>query len=206
MGAPVAVWRGREPGLWVAVGVGDEDVSYLLAGDGGENGRQVVVILGAGIDDRDLSPADDVGTRPLEREAARVVTHHPADKGCHFRGLTVAGFEVCDVRNGHRCGFGSCAAWHIVARVGASGATSSGSLGAGCGDERREVERRAVQVALSEGTAELLEDLQLGAALDPFGDHLEPIGLGQLEDGHGQRLVGPVGVHNRTDRRIRARA
>ena len=50
----------------VAVGVGDEDMGDLLAGEARQQRRDMLGKVGAGIDDRDLALADDIGAGALK--------------------------------------------------------------------------------------------------------------------------------------------
>ena len=61
----------------VAVRVGHKNVRHSFAAHRIEQRRDVVVVERAGIDDGDMSAADDVGERPLERERARIVGKQP---------------------------------------------------------------------------------------------------------------------------------
>ena len=64
-------------GRVVVVGVGDEDVAHLLAGDRGGEGLHVVGEVRPRVDDRDPAPADDVGAGAVEGEGARVPGNDP---------------------------------------------------------------------------------------------------------------------------------
>ena len=64
-------------GRVVVVGMGDEDVAHLLAGDGGGEGLYVVGKVRPRVDDRDPAAPDDVGAGPVEGEGARVARDDP---------------------------------------------------------------------------------------------------------------------------------
>ena len=65
------------------MGVGDEDVRHLLVGEPREERGDVLFELGAGIDDRDLALADDIGAGALEGERAGVLRDDAADSRRH---------------------------------------------------------------------------------------------------------------------------
>ena len=61
----------------VAVGVGDEDMRHGLAAHSIEQRLGMGLVIGAGIDDRDLALAHDVADRAGEGEWARIVAEDP---------------------------------------------------------------------------------------------------------------------------------
>src|SRR5437762_3317447 len=63
----------------VAVGVGDEDVRHLLVGERGDERGDVLFELEAGIDDRDLTLADDIGAGALIGKGPGVLRDDAAD-------------------------------------------------------------------------------------------------------------------------------
>ena len=63
----------------VAMRVGDEDVRDRLVADRIEDRLRVRLVVGAGVDDRDLSASDDVGDGAGEGERAGIVGDDPAD-------------------------------------------------------------------------------------------------------------------------------
>ncbi len=65
----------------IAVGMRHEDMRDGLAAHGGEQRRDVGLVERAGIDDRDLAAADDVGQRALERERAGIIGEHTPHAG-----------------------------------------------------------------------------------------------------------------------------
>ena len=65
----------------IAVGMGDENMGDGFAAHGIEQRRDMGVVVGAGIEDRDLAAADDVAHRTLEGERARII----GDDGAHAR-------------------------------------------------------------------------------------------------------------------------
>ena len=64
----------------VAVGVGDQEVAYSLAGQGGEDGVHVLGQGGARVDHGDTTAPDDVGPGAVEGEGARVVRDDAPDQ------------------------------------------------------------------------------------------------------------------------------
>ena len=75
----------------VAMGMGDEDMAHRLAAHGLEQRLGVRLVVGTGIDDRDLALADDVADRAGEGERARIVAEHAPHAGAGF--LDDAGLE-----------------------------------------------------------------------------------------------------------------
>ena len=73
-------------GRMVVVGVGDENVAHLLAGDRGGESLHVIGERRPRIDDRDPTPADDVGPGPVQGEGARIAGDHPPHGGRPRRG------------------------------------------------------------------------------------------------------------------------
>ena len=65
----------------VAVGVGDEDMRHRLAADSIEQRFRMRLVVGAGIDDGDVTPAYDVAHRAGEGERARIVAENPPHAG-----------------------------------------------------------------------------------------------------------------------------
>src|SRR5438874_3472771 len=65
----------------VAMRMGDEDVRHGLTAHGIEQRRDVLWIVRAGIDDRDLATPDDVADRSLEGERSWIVS----DDAAHAR-------------------------------------------------------------------------------------------------------------------------
>ena len=68
------------------MGVGDENVAHLLAGDRGGESLHVIGERRPRIDDRDPTPADDVGPGPVQGEGARIAGDHPPHGGRPRRG------------------------------------------------------------------------------------------------------------------------
>ena len=69
----------------VAMGVGDQDVRHGLAAHGIQQRlRRARLVVGAGIDDRDLAPAYDVADRAGEGEGARIVAQNAPHAGTGF--------------------------------------------------------------------------------------------------------------------------
>ena len=68
----------------VAMGVGDQDMRHGLAAHGIEQRCGMRLVVGTGIDDRDLALADDVAHRAGEGERARIVAEHPPHAGADF--------------------------------------------------------------------------------------------------------------------------
>ncbi len=95
----LCVHRGAGRGLdlrhrrrMVAMRMGDEDVRDRLAAHGIEQRRDVGVVVGAGVKDRDLAAADDVADRACEGERAGIVGHdRPHVRRDLFRS---AGYEI----------------------------------------------------------------------------------------------------------------
>ena len=75
----------------VAVGMGDENMRDGLAAHGVEQRGCVGLVIGTGIDDRDIASADDVAHRAGEGERRRVVAEHAANAGAHL--VDDAGFQ-----------------------------------------------------------------------------------------------------------------
>jgi hypothetical protein len=71
----------------VAVGVSDDDVRHGLAPHRVEQGRDVRLVDGAGIDDGDAAAADDVAHRALEGERAGIVAQDAPDAGRYLLDL-----------------------------------------------------------------------------------------------------------------------
>src|SRR5207248_5805478 len=63
----------------VAMGMGDQDMGDLLVGEARQQCRDVLRELGAGVDDRHLTFADDIGAGALERERPGVARDDTAD-------------------------------------------------------------------------------------------------------------------------------
>jgi hypothetical protein len=67
----------------IAMGVGYEDMSDGFPAHGVEKGIDVSVVKWTGIDDGDLTSADDIGHSSLEREWPGIVGQHPPHaRGC----------------------------------------------------------------------------------------------------------------------------
>src|SRR5271169_268825 len=67
----------------VAMGVRNQDVSHLFAGKSGQQCRDVLVEIRAGIDDRDVAVADDIGPGAAEGERARIARDNAANARRH---------------------------------------------------------------------------------------------------------------------------
>ena len=86
----------------IDVGVGDEDVRHRLAAHGLEHGLDMILLIGARIDDRHLAVTDDVGAGALEGEGAGIAGDDAADQRRHFHRRAVVELEVLDEGNaGH---------------------------------------------------------------------------------------------------------
>ncbi len=96
LAAPAAGMRakavGRGPGRrlqrlrrrrMVVMRMGYQDMGHLLAGETREQCGDMLVEIGAGVDDGDLALADDIGAGALEGERARVARDDAADAGRH---------------------------------------------------------------------------------------------------------------------------
>ena len=93
--------RGRRRHV-IDMGVGDQDVRHRLAAHGAQHGVDMVLLVGAGIDDRHLAVADDVGAGALEGEGTGIVGDDAADQRRHFHRRAVVELEVLDEGNaGH---------------------------------------------------------------------------------------------------------
>ncbi len=68
------------------MGVGDQDMRHGLIADRIEQCRGVGLVVGAGIDDRDLALAHDVTHRAGEGERARIVAENSPHPGANFVG------------------------------------------------------------------------------------------------------------------------
>ena len=68
----------------VAVGMGDQNMGHGFAAHGIQQRRRMGLVVGAGIDDRDLALADDVTHRAGEGERARIVAENPPHAGADF--------------------------------------------------------------------------------------------------------------------------
>jgi hypothetical protein len=68
----------------VAVGVGDENMRHGLAPDGTEQRPGMRLVVGAGIDDGDITLAHDVAHRAGEGERARIVAEDTPHAGTGF--------------------------------------------------------------------------------------------------------------------------
>src|SRR5664279_5574790 len=64
--------------------MGDEDVRHRLAAHGIEQCRRMGLVVGTGIDDRDLAAAYDVADRAGEGERARIVAENPPHAGTNL--------------------------------------------------------------------------------------------------------------------------
>src|SRR6185312_2821024 len=74
----------------IAMGMGDDDMRHGLATHGIEQRLGVRLVIRAGIEDRDLVPADDVADGAGEGKRARIVTEHAPHARPYF--LDDAGF------------------------------------------------------------------------------------------------------------------
>ena len=83
----------------VAVGVGDEDVRHLLAGEVHQQRLDMLGEVGAGVDDRDLALADHIGAGAAKGERAGIARDDPADAGGHRLQLAVIVGEVAAERD-----------------------------------------------------------------------------------------------------------
>ena len=91
----------------IDMSVRHEDMRHRLAAHGVQHGIDVVLLIGAGIDDRHLAMTDEVGAGALESERARVVGDDAADQRCHLHRRAVVELEVSDERNaGHETLYG----------------------------------------------------------------------------------------------------
>ena len=68
----------------VAMRVGDENMGDGLAAHGIEQCRDVGVVFGTGVDDRDLAAADNVTNRSFEGERPGIVGDNGAHARCHL--------------------------------------------------------------------------------------------------------------------------
>ena len=78
----------------VYMGVGDEDMADLFASHGVEEGSDVGVIVGAGVDDGDFAVSDYVGARASESELPGVVGCNPTDQERDLLRFTVGHFVI----------------------------------------------------------------------------------------------------------------
>ena len=76
----------------IAMRMRDEDMGDGLAAHGVEQSGDVLAVVGARIDDRDIAAPDDIGDRSLEGERARIAGAERADAGRDL--LHHAGNEV----------------------------------------------------------------------------------------------------------------
>ena len=97
--------RGRR---MIGVGVGDEDVRDRLAAHRVEHGVDVVGHVRAGIDDRHLAVADDVGAGAHEGEGTGVLRHHAPDQRRDALRRAVGGIELLDEQDRHGWPCGVC--------------------------------------------------------------------------------------------------
>ena len=84
----------------IAMGMGDENVRDGFAAHGIEQRRDMGIVIGAGIEDRDFAAADDVTHRALEGERARIIGDHRAHAGRDLRhrvGLEIESLVERDV-------------------------------------------------------------------------------------------------------------
>ena len=84
---------------------GDDDVGDRLAGDGAPQRLDMVGVVRAGVDHRDLALPHHVGVGAVKGERARVVADDPADAGRHGPGPPVFEPHLLAERNvglGHR--------------------------------------------------------------------------------------------------------
>ena len=86
----------------VLVGVGDEDVADPLAVGGGEDGVQMMVLVGAGVDDRDRTFADDIGAGAEKGEGTGVFRQHAANAGRDAFRLSIRRFRNGFLDRAHR--------------------------------------------------------------------------------------------------------
>ena len=63
----------------VTMGVGNQDTRDLFLGEARQQGRDMLLELRPGIDDRDLALADDIGAGALEGERAGVARDNAPD-------------------------------------------------------------------------------------------------------------------------------
>ena len=68
----------------VAMGMGDQNMRHGLAAHGVQQRFRMRLVIGAGIDDRDLALAHDVADRAGEGERARIVAEDPPHAGAGF--------------------------------------------------------------------------------------------------------------------------
>ena len=68
----------------VAMGMGDQDMRHGLAAHRIQQRLGMRLVVGTGIDDRDLALAHDVTDRAGEGERARIVAQHPPHAGTRF--------------------------------------------------------------------------------------------------------------------------
>ena len=67
----------------VTMGMGNQDVGHPLARETGEQRRDVLGEIGAGVDHRNLAVAHDIGSGAPEGEGAGVARDDAADPRCH---------------------------------------------------------------------------------------------------------------------------
>ena len=72
----------------IAMRMGDQDMGHGLAAYRVEQCLHVRRIVRPRIDDRDLTAADDVAHRALERERARIVGENTPHAGCDLLGVS----------------------------------------------------------------------------------------------------------------------
>ena len=85
----------------VAMGVGDQTMRHPLAFNRREQGIEMRIIIGTGVNDGDVALADNVGTAARVSERAGIVGDHPPQAGREHIGHAVR--EV-DVFNEGNCG------------------------------------------------------------------------------------------------------
>ena len=81
----------------VQVGVGDYQMGDVLSGlKRGQHGLDVGGVVRAGIENRYLTPADEIGAGPIVRKGTRILGDHPPDERRERHGLTVRRLRLGD--------------------------------------------------------------------------------------------------------------
>ena len=97
----------RRRGHVIDMGVRDQDMRDGLAAHRVQHGIDMILLVGAGIDDRHLAVPDDGGAGALEGEGTGIAGDDATDVGRHLHRRAVVELEVPDERNaGHETLYG----------------------------------------------------------------------------------------------------